>query len=406
MQNIDLLIVDHYDSIVNKVDMQAETLIQRLMKKTKKQNVVEGWMKQINAERCDLIRQINQIKADALASNSRQLHQDCLLMTDFKYRIQISLWLTNWRMESAGFLDCFDANRRPLKNKCEQLFTDGVLPSGFYCIKLDSLNQQSVKQFCFFNHDDEQANNDESFVKDYRRIDVESLKTFNLNRVEKHQCYFRVQSVRNDAFIEFQNLEILIMSRMNIELIESKSFENLIQLKQIDLSRNRLSQIDEKLFLNLNNLESIDLASNELVSIESKTFNNLHKLTSLDLAYNSLLSIDHSMFLGLENLVRLNFYGNQIGTLESNVFSHLKQLKWLNLSYNTFTQIGRQTFSHLPCLTDLYLIGIKLSAELDSNVFSDLNSLTTILLPNKQANNSDLRTALCTKNPNLILFFQ
>ena len=403
MQNIDLVIADYYDSIINRVDIQAETLIQKLMRKTKKHDMVKGRAKQINTERCDLIQKINQIKAEAL-SNSSQF--DCLLMTDFKYGIQISLWLTSWRNEFMGFLDCFDANRRPLKNKCKEFYTDGVMPSGFYHIELDSINQQSIKQFCFFNEDNEQANNEEPFVKDYRRIDIESIKTFNLNRVEEYQCYFNVGSVSNNSFIEFQNLELLIMSRMSIEMIESKSFENLIHLKQIDLSRNCLTQIDEELFLNLTNLESIDLASNKLVSIKSKTFNNLHKLKNLDLAYNSLLSIDHSMFVGLENLARLNFYGNQIAALDYNVFSHLKRLKWLNLSYNTFTQVGRQTFSHLPCLTDLYLIGVKFNAQLDSNVFSDLISLKSISLPSKQALNIDLKTALCKENPNLIVSFQ
>lgn len=116
--NLNLIIADHFDLKINAIDIHAEELIC----KAKSESEID----ELNDEREKIVNQIEHLRDLNLRRNASKqamfearwqhfivdpkmsyqtkldsfrrefIRPDCFLLKDFNYRIEYSLWVTNW----------------------------------------------------------------------------------------------------------------------------------------------------------------------------------------------------------------------------------------------------------------------------------------------------------------------
>ena len=435
--NVNLIIVDHYDTIINHLDIHIEKLIARCIRHSSKKGGlnVDPQIQRINDERRELIQRITQIKEQTLAANANTqesfdlkwaelisdtsvayaykldlfksdlIRTDCVLMKDLKSRSNISMWIMPCFMSDRdlAFWSHFDADKGPIKEKC--LHKDEDHPFGLFIVKVNNLERHLIKNYCLLS---EMVGKEMSgLVKDYRDLDIHAINSLDFNRDYRIiWIWFQLEAVDNHAFVELRHLEELSMSNMRLEVIKSKAFSDLANLKHINLSLNCLTRIDSALFSQLACLETLNLSSNELTSIEANTFKGLGKLKKLDLTSNQLCTIDANLFADLGDLVELSLCDNKIHVINNGQFSFLSKLEQVSLSYNKFVTLERDTFAGLTHLRICNMIGNKFEGDLDAKVFADLPALRILELPKKLCNMAEIKADLAKSNINLVLNFQ
>ena len=92
-------------------------------------------------------------------------------------------------------------------------------------------------------------------------------------------------------FKEFSPLEILILNKNLISIIQKSSFKYLSGLIELHLSSNNISKVDWDSFENLEKLALLNLDTNYLTELGEKLFNYFYRLTFLNLSSNSLTFI-------------------------------------------------------------------------------------------------------------------
>ncbi|XP_068903000.1 protein phosphatase 1 regulatory subunit pprA-like [Tenebrio molitor] len=109
-----------------------------------------------------------------------------------------------------------------------------------------------------------------------------------------------------------QRLTELDISRNDLVMVESDTFENLKSLKKVNMSFNHIETINW-CFRKTDNLEEIYLNNNKLTVIHKDELDNLKKIRILDLAFNLLTSIDNNMYFF--NLQELHLNGNKLTSI-------------------------------------------------------------------------------------------
>ena len=116
-------------------------------------------------------------------------------------------------------------------------------------------------------------------------------------------------------------------------LIELKLDFNLIQ--KLDLSYSKISSFEMNAFAGLEySLTELDLDGNQINIINSKIFQTLSNLKSLNLFDSKIDIIEDNAFYGLESLERLNLDNNNITEINGLTFTGLNKLLKLVLSKN------------------------------------------------------------------------
>ena len=102
-QSFRLIIVDHFDDVINKIDIKTETLLQdqRLteMKRDK--------LNEIREEQIEKIKEIKEINLNLLNTNDNEeikeeldleklIHFDCVILERPKSLNGLVLWITSW----------------------------------------------------------------------------------------------------------------------------------------------------------------------------------------------------------------------------------------------------------------------------------------------------------------------
>ena len=86
-----------------------------------------------------------------------------------------------------------------------------------------------------------------------------------------------------------------------------KSFRNVTHLIFKNIEEETLK---ENLFIGFDNLEILNLTCNQNISFEDKCFKSLKKLKSLDISGCNISRLKENLFIGLENLEILNLKCN------------------------------------------------------------------------------------------------
>uniref|UniRef100_A0A674E908 TLR4 interactor with leucine rich repeats n=1 Tax=Salmo trutta TaxID=8032 RepID=A0A674E908_SALTR len=163
----------------------------------------------------------------------------------------------------------------------------------------------------------------------------------------------------------------------NISAFDFTRYGNLIRL---NLQYNQIQTIHPKAFEKLSKLEELYLGNNLISTIPPGTLQSLKKLTTLYGNNNNMKKITPELFGNLESVVRLRLDGNAIELLQDSVFKSLTNLHYLHLESNQLSHIHRNAFSKLIKLRFLNLAQNKQAAVRNVFTFSQLRSLSTLLL--------------------------
>uniref|UniRef100_A0A8C5DZN1 LRRCT domain-containing protein n=1 Tax=Gouania willdenowi TaxID=441366 RepID=A0A8C5DZN1_GOUWI len=177
-----------------------------------------------------------------------------------------------------------------------------------------------------------------------------------------------------------EDLHILSLGGNFISNISAYDFTRYSNLVQLNLQYNQIQAIDSKAFEKLSKLEELYIGHNLLSDIPVGALQPLKKLTILYGNNNVMKKITPELFTNLDNLVKLRLDGNEIEFLQDSVFKCLTSLNYLHLESNQLQQIHRNAFNKLTNLLFLNLSHNKQTAVRNVLVFSQLRSLTTLLL--------------------------
>ena len=463
------IIVDHFDTLINKIDIQTEELLiessndtnklklnqqrQELLEKIKEiedlnlksilhteKRIEEKWTNLIENKLIKYEEKIDILKLDLIKV-------DCIIKEDDNFEIKLSVWITNWynRRKDLDFLKYFDSNGSIMFKYFEN-------PENENFIEIDYLNKSSIKNFCILHY----QNKPVGIVKDFRFLSLDSIKSLDINYYEDlmEDVKIKCNKVEKCVFENLAHLENLRLSCFEIQEIESSFIKNLAHLEEIDLSSNNLTQIESSMFQGLINLEHINLSYNSLESIDLKTFYGLKKLKVLKLNHNKLNLINKEHFAHLENLETLCLSRNKLTKLDQFTFENLtnlqdlylrenkiaflasetfkglinlrdldisfnilpsfsaesvsclKSLKTLNLNHNNLNKLALSTFNELDKLIKLELFCENLE-EIDLDGFTNIEKLETLILPKLFCHETkkDFIVSILQRNPNLELLF-
>ena len=98
-------------------------------------------------------------------------------------------------------------------------------------------------------------------------------------------------------------------------------------LELLHLDDNRIEMLDSRSFVEMRNLKCLTLEGNKISKLEDETFQNLHSLRWLNLAYNSLTNLNFDAFdyVGSLSFTSLDLSHNKIENLTANIFTTLKK---------------------------------------------------------------------------------
>jgi len=98
-QNSCLMIVDHFDNVINEIDIKTETLLQdqSLTEETRDK------LNEIREKQIEKIKEIKEINLNLLQNKEKELedlekliHFDCVLLEQPKSLNGFVLWITSW----------------------------------------------------------------------------------------------------------------------------------------------------------------------------------------------------------------------------------------------------------------------------------------------------------------------
>lgn len=185
-----------------------------------------------------------------------------------------------------------------------------------------------------------------------------------------------VQTVPQKIFEDFRNLEIILLSKRNVEEMKSGTLTNAKKLKILDLDRNKLTAIENGAFNGATNLENLFLCCNQLTMFPKKLLSDQTKLQYITLRANNIEVIHKSAFKKQINLQKIDLGGNQLQFLHKDLFITTPKLHVVYLNKNRLKAISAKMFSHLRSLQDLWL---SQNACIDNHyeiaAFNQINSI-------------------------------
>ncbi|XP_023079436.2 toll-like receptor 4 [Piliocolobus tephrosceles] len=149
--------------------------------------------------------------------------------------------------------------------------------------------------------------------------------------------------------------------------------------KNLDLSFNPLRHLGSYSFFRFPELQVLDLSRCEIQTIEDGAYQSLSHLSTLILTGNPIQSLALGAFSGLSSLQKLVAVETNLASLENFPIGHLKTLKELNVAHNLIQSFKLpEYFSNLTNLEHLDLSSNKIQ-----NIYcKDLQVLHQMPLPN------------------------
>uniref|UniRef100_A0A2H1WHS9 SFRICE_013882 n=1 Tax=Spodoptera frugiperda TaxID=7108 RepID=A0A2H1WHS9_SPOFR len=185
----------------------------------------------------------------------------------------------------------------------------------------------------------------------------------------------------NITVIADLTIEVLNLSRCNIEYIENASFRDLQEMRVLDLSHNKLTS--DKLsphafegryapeeFEPLASMRVLNLAYNDLHSLNQDLFEHMPELEELDLSGNPLTTIDHVTLVAIASLPMLKVLrmrSCELDEIPSKFLHTPRYLENLDLSDNKLTAVPQE----LEEAKDLVYLNINQNPIVAIDVNSD-----------------------------------
>ncbi|CAH1267409.1 RXFP2 [Branchiostoma lanceolatum] len=172
----------------------------------------------------------------------------------------------------------------------------------------------------------------------------------------------KIETLQNDSFLPYINLESLNLPRNQIQLIEPAAFRGLRHLGKLNLQENRIVSLHVDTFAELHKLSRLFLSHNELETLMPGTFRNLHQLQWLHLEDNKLTTIHPGTFTGLRDVHWLGLMGNRLQRLDGGrLCQDAPSVRWLELGENSLNSLTSGTFEGCDNITVLDLSANNIS---------------------------------------------
>lgn len=193
------------------------------------------------------------------------------------------------------------------------------------------------------------------FVKknEFVNLGVEEIDKSQVIRVDFQTS--TIESVPAELFESFENLEILLLSKRNVEELRPDTLMHARKLKILDLDRNKISNLERGAFKGAINLENIFLCCNQLTTFDKTLLIFQTKLQYITLRQNNLEILHKDTFKNQINLDKIDLGGNQLQFLHKDIFINNPKLHVLYLNKNKLRAISPKMFTHLKFLQDLWL---------------------------------------------------
>jgi Leucine-rich repeat (LRR) protein len=177
---------------------------------------------------------------------------------------------------------------------------------------------------------------------------MKQLKRFSLP-------YNSISSV--EAFVDLPNVELIALTRNNIEELPANAFKGCPQLTSLILKHNPIKALRGNEFNQLSGLKGLSLWFTNLVWIAPTTFHPLASLEQLSLGYT---------------------FPGQNHVIGKKLFMYSTDLKELDLIYNHIEEIHPEAFNNLHSLTSLELRGNKCVDENISSPSGEVLNMTLV----------------------------
>ena len=176
------------------------------------------------------------------------------------------------------------------------------------------------------------------------------------------------------------------------------AFSGCSNLSSIELPKG-VTSIGNNVFYGCSNLVSVEL-SNGITSIGDRAFYNCGSLSSIELP-SGVTSIGNQAFSGCSNLNSIELPSG-VTSIGNQAFSGCSNLNSIELP-NGLTNIGRQAFSNCSSLKNI-VIGDGLTAELQWDMFSGCDNLSSIYVFEKNVKYSSLDGVLFDKDQTTLIY--
>lgn len=106
------------------------------------------------------------------------------------------------------------------------------------------------------------------------------------------------------------NAEIIKIKNMSIGNLKEADLSRFSNLKSLSCINSQINEIENYAFFQNNKLEILDLSKNNIEIVHSVWFSTLKSLLELNLSYNKIKWIDSLVFHYAKNIEKLNIKGN------------------------------------------------------------------------------------------------
>lgn len=165
-----------------------------------------------------------------------------------------------------------------------------------------------------------------------------------------------------------QPLTDIILDYNFISEVDSKTFGDLVELKQLSISHNMITNLHPDTFADMFKIEKIYLSENSLIYVHPKLLTKNRHLQILNIANNRIKILPLDLFKYNNNLTEVYANGNEISFLTSQQFQHNPELKAVHLEENNIMFLHADTFSYSRVLLYVNLSHNKIH-HLLSNTF-------------------------------------
>ncbi|XP_055012048.1 toll-like receptor 13 [Boleophthalmus pectinirostris] len=189
----------------------------------------------------------------------------------------------------------------------------------------------------------------------------------------------QISQIKNDLK-RFLELNVLLVTRNQLQHIDDEAFVNLKKLRILDLSHNNLTNLTQLVFAGLHTLTSLNLEHNHISQIAPKTFQPLFSLHRVVLSFNRISNLaDITALFTLPNMQQISLTKNLLTSFDSDDLPfNSSNVTEISLNYNKLQNFSlkRDVF---PRLSSVKLTG---SQQFDWYVASDtfLRNVTEISL--------------------------
>lgn len=196
----------------------------------------------------------------------------------------------------------------------------------------------------------------------------------------------------NFTLSQFENLENVNLSEMNLSLISRFEFEKFANLYHLNLSKNKIERINEA-DVACETLTDLDLSFNYITWIDPNSFVKLISLTLLDLKNNRIKIFN--IYLNSMVFSNLNLNGNAF-LKEINILSGdenvLSQIEVIDFSSNSLNSIDFNQMTSSDCkLKELYLNRNRIKS-INPRYFTNFNILLLLHLDSNSIETIELDT--------------